>query len=53
MIYVAIYYLHQNLTKEMADYCVGRMKPYVDPKTGSAIPGALDYMEFTRTLFSQ
>ncbi|XP_050699362.1 spectrin alpha chain-like isoform X2 [Eriocheir sinensis] len=45
--------LYQNLTKEMADYCVGRMKPYTDPKTGSAVPGALDYMEFTHTLFSQ
>ena len=43
----------QNLTKEMADYCVGRMKPYEEPKTGHAVPGALDYIEFTRTLFSQ
>ncbi|XP_037798638.1 spectrin alpha chain-like isoform X2 [Penaeus monodon] len=45
--------LYQNLTKEMADYCVGRMKPYVDPKSNLAVPGALDYIEFTRTLFSQ
>lgn len=37
----------------MADYCVGRMKPYVDPKSNLAVPGALDYIEFTRTLFSQ
>ncbi|MPC54664.1 Spectrin alpha chain [Portunus trituberculatus] len=42
--------LYQNLTKEMADYCVGRMKPYEDPKTGSTVPGALDYMEFTPTI---
>jgi len=41
----------QNLTKEMADYCVARMKPYVDPKTERPIAGALDYIEFTRTLF--
>lgn len=34
----------------MADYCVQRMKPYADPKAGS-IPGALDYVDFTRTLF--
>ncbi|EEB17271.1 Spectrin alpha chain, putative [Pediculus humanus corporis] len=43
--------LYANLTKEMADYCVDRMKPYVDPKTERPIPGALDYIEFTRTLF--
>lgn len=41
----------QNLTKDMADYCVQRMKPYVDSKTGHPINGALDYVEFTRTLF--
>ncbi len=35
----------------MADYCVARMNPYVDPKTGKSIPGALDYMDFTHTLF--
>ncbi len=35
----------------MADYCVARMKPYVDSKTGHPISGALDYVEFTRTLF--
>ncbi|KAA0199628.1 hypothetical protein HAZT_HAZT001017 [Hyalella azteca] len=44
--------LYQNLTKEMADYCAGRMKPFVDQKTGQVIPGALDYIDFTRTLFS-
>lgn len=43
--------LFQNLTKEMADYCVDRMKPYVDAKTERPIPGAMDYIEFTRTLF--
>lgn len=35
----------------MADYCVQRMKSYVDPKTGHPVNGALDYVEFTRTLF--
>lgn len=35
----------------MADYCVARMKPYVEPKTERSIAGALDYIEFTRTLF--
>lgn len=41
----------QNLTKEMADYCVARMKPYVEPKTERPITNALDYIDFTRTLF--
>lgn len=49
--YVTKEELYANLTKEMADYCVARMKPYVDPKTGHPISGALDYVEFTRTLF--
>lgn len=44
--------LYQNLTKEMADYCAGRMKPFVDSKTGQPVAGALDYIDFTRTLFS-
>nr|BAN20944.1 spectrin [Riptortus pedestris] len=49
--YVTKEELYTNLTKEMADYCVARMKPYVDPKTERPIPGALDYIEFTRTIF--
>jgi len=43
--------LYSNLSKEMADYCIARMKNYVDPNTGQPVSGALDYMEFTRTLF--
>ncbi|XP_032521109.1 spectrin alpha chain isoform X1 [Danaus plexippus] len=43
--------LYANLTKEMADYCVARMKPFVDPKSERPIPNALDYIDFTRTLF--
>jgi len=43
--------LYSNLTKDMADYCIGRMKPYVDPRTEQPVTGALDYLEFTRTLF--
>lgn len=43
--------LYANLTKEMADYCVARMKPYHDQKTERPIPNALDYIDFTRTLF--
>lgn len=41
----------QNLTKEMADYCVQRMKPFTDAKTGNVVSGALDYVDFTRKLF--
>jgi len=50
--YVTKEELYSNLSKEMADYCVARMKPYEDPRTSQSITGALDYMEFTRTLFS-
>ncbi|XP_045510647.1 spectrin alpha chain [Colias croceus] len=49
--YVTKEELYANLTKEMADYCVARMKPYVEPKSERAIPNALDYIDFTRTLF--
>ncbi|KAK9511532.1 hypothetical protein O3M35_000170 [Rhynocoris fuscipes] len=49
--YVTKEELYANLTKEMADYCVARMKPYVDAKTERPIPGALDYIDFTRTIF--
>ncbi|CAG0895460.1 unnamed protein product [Darwinula stevensoni] len=51
--YVTTEELYANLTKEMADYCVTRMKPYVDPKTERPIPNAFDYVAFTRTLFQQ
>lgn len=46
-----MYFDSQNLTKDMADYCVARMKPFVDNKTERPITGALDYIEFTKTLF--
>ncbi|XP_055707829.1 spectrin alpha chain isoform X3 [Phlebotomus papatasi] len=49
--YVTKEELYCNLTKDMADYCVNRMKPYIDPKSGHAVAGALDYIDFTRTLF--
>ncbi|XP_055377124.1 spectrin alpha chain isoform X3 [Condylostylus longicornis] len=49
--YVTKEELYSNLTREMADYCVQRMKPYNDPKTGHPIRDALDYIDFTRTLF--
>ncbi|GFT44789.1 spectrin alpha chain [Nephila pilipes] len=49
--YVTAEELYANLTKEMADYCLSRMKPYEDKKTGRTIPGAYDYIDFTHTLF--
>ena len=41
----------QNLTKEQADYCVRKMVPYVDPKTGERVAGTLDYSKFVHELF--
>ena len=41
----------QNLTKDQADYCIARMKPYEDPKSGRTIPDAYDYVNFTHDLF--
>ena len=49
--YVTKEELYHNLTKEMADYCIKKMKNYVDPRTGQEVNDAYDYMEFTRTLF--
>ncbi|XP_037079829.1 spectrin alpha chain-like [Pollicipes pollicipes] len=43
--------LYTNLSKEMADYCADRMKPYTDPNTERQIPNAFDYVDFTRSLF--
>merc|ERR1719220_2467723 len=43
--------LYDHLTKEMADYCIGKMKPYIDPNTGMDVMDAYDFMDFTRTLF--
>jgi spectrin alpha len=49
--YVTKEELYHNLTREMADYCMKKMKPYVDPRTGTEVKDAYDYMDFTRTLF--
>jgi spectrin alpha len=43
--------LYSNLTKEMAEYCMRRMKKYVDPKPGREVQNGYDYVDFTRTLF--
>ncbi|XP_017134914.1 spectrin alpha chain isoform X4 [Drosophila miranda] len=49
--YVTKEELYCNLTKDMADYCVQRMKPFSEPRSGQPIKDALDYIDFTRTLF--
>ncbi|XP_021352010.1 spectrin alpha chain-like [Mizuhopecten yessoensis] len=42
--------LYANLTKEQADYCIARMKPFVD-KTGREVLDSYDYADFTRSMF--
>jgi len=48
--YITANELYQNLTKEQADYCIARMKPFTD-KTGRPVPDAYDYVDFTQQLF--
>merc|ERR1711971_725128 len=43
--------LYANLTRNMVDYCLGKMNGYTDSKTGQEIIEAYDYMEFMQTLF--
>ncbi|XP_019643312.1 PREDICTED: spectrin alpha chain, non-erythrocytic 1-like [Branchiostoma belcheri] len=49
--YVTKEELYANLTKDQAEYCILRMKPYVDNR-GHEITGALDYIDFTQSLFA-
>merc|ERR1712012_1415074 len=49
--YVTRSELYDHLSKDMADYCIGKMQTYRDPRTDEGIPDAYDFMEFTRTLF--
>jgi len=42
--------LYQALTREQADYCMARMKTYVD-KNGRELPGYFDYASFCEELF--
>ncbi|XP_060065678.1 spectrin alpha chain-like isoform X1 [Ylistrum balloti] len=48
--YITAQELYANLTKEQADYCIARMKPYVD-KTGREVVDSYDYADFTRSMF--
>ncbi len=45
--------LYHHLTRPMADYCMKRMKVYVDPHTGTAVRDAYDFVEFTNKLFQK
>ncbi|XP_066294875.1 spectrin alpha chain, non-erythrocytic 1-like isoform X22 [Branchiostoma lanceolatum] len=49
--YVTKEELYANLTKDQAEYCILRMKPYVDNR-GHEVTGALDYIDFTQSLFT-
>merc|ERR1711963_165574 len=49
--YVTRKELYDHLSKDMADYCIGKMRMYTDPKTQEVVPDAYDFLEFTRTLF--
>lgn len=42
--------LFANLTKEQAEYCMSRMKPYKD-SSGRTVLDAYDYVSFTEDLF--
>merc|ERR1712001_45651 len=44
--YVTQEELYSNLSKEMADYCIARMKPYVDPKSEQSITGEIFLGDF-------
>ena len=51
LVFIEFFLFSQNLTKEQADYCVRKMVPYVDPKTGERVAGTLDYSKFVHELF--
>ena len=51
IVFIEFFLFSQNLTKEQADYCVRKMVPYVDPKTGERVAGTLDYSKFVHELF--
>lgn len=41
----------QNLPRDKVAYCVARMTPYVEAKTGREIKDAYDYSGFVGKLF--
>ncbi|XP_062606729.1 spectrin alpha chain-like isoform X6 [Saccostrea cucullata] len=48
--YITAQELYANLTKEQADYCIARMRPYID-KSGRQIPDSYDFVDFTKSMF--
>ena len=42
--YVTQEELRSNLSKEMADYCIAKMKPYVDSHTGQGVTGDSSFL---------
>jgi spectrin alpha len=48
--YITATELFANLTKEQAEYCMSRMKPYRD-SAGRTVLDAYDYVSFTNDLF--
>jgi len=48
--YITANELFANLTKEQAEYCISRMKPYKD-SAGRTVLDAYDYVSFTNELF--
>lgn len=49
--YVTAEELYANLLPEQAEYCIKRMKPYVDAASQRSIAGALDFEQFVHSLF--
>ncbi|PAV55545.1 hypothetical protein WR25_20353 [Diploscapter pachys] len=49
--YVTAEELYANLSPEQAEYCIKRMKPYVESLSGRSIQGGLDYEQFVQSLF--
>jgi spectrin alpha len=49
--YVTAEELYANLSHEQAEYCIKRMKPYIEAVSGRTIDGALDYEGFVHSLF--
>ncbi|KAI6244011.1 Spectrin protein 1 [Aphelenchoides fujianensis] len=49
--YVTAEELYANLGNDQAEYCIKRMKPYVEAVSGRKIDGALDYEQFVHSLF--
>merc|ERR1719210_2343441 len=43
--YVTRKELYDHLSTDMADYCIGKMKPYVDANSGGEVTDAYDFME--------